>query len=196
MTPRTGTDVTEHAEVRGWSSRRGTTVVEALVTLALLGLVLSITGSVVREVNRIDAHSHLQDQRQRFVLTTLDVLRKDAREAISVDLPATIGTASSKLRLTSLGRQHQANRLDNSVPGNFFLRRPEWLRTVEFEATDGRLLRSVEEDGTTASSVIGAEVRDFSAELVTGSQLRFRFTLGDETNQKTFSGLVCLIVDH
>lgn len=64
--------------------RRGFSLMEALITLALLSIALGTMASLMASMNRIQRNGDEQDQRLTLVLHALEMMRAEVEEAVEI----------------------------------------------------------------------------------------------------------------
>lgn len=130
--------------------RRGVTLTEILVTLALLSLALAILATLMRSASRLILHSERKDAEVRSALAVCQQVRQDLESAISVSAPA-VGATSSTVTLVRMN-PFESNLQYPLLPStSAWSPHPANLQwTVSFSLTGDRVMRSVTPGSGTA----------------------------------------------
>lgn len=144
--------------------RRGFTLFEALLTLFLVGIILLISGSLVREMSLENRRSKDGDQ----VVEAHQALDRCAQALHSqVSTLEPISGSSPRLRVRSWNGETNATRLPLPVPLTAAAWTPQdaaWLMETTFEVSSGTLYCRQRRGATTLDIRLLGNLEDFRAE--------------------------------
>ncbi len=158
----------------------GFSLVEALVTLFLVGLVLLSIGGIASEYSRLSRFQDSKDERSQAIQMGIERLRAEARESIAVSSPAPGSSALvsqfSFTKLSPTGRLGSPPLTPGSVWQVFS---PSDQIQVDY-FTDARgLVRRETVGGTPLETPLTSVVEGFAVSYIQNNRsLEFRFSLG------------------
>lgn len=167
--------------------RRAFSLMEALVTMALVGLVLALFTSLLK---MLTSSSHSMDTRDQLVTGTLAGLERmgrDLKMGVAWTTPAVSDTSlQTTLEFDVPDYENDATRMPAPVPG--MAATPAWnplspggLRHIRYRVAQGSLLREVQVGASYDSVALAGQVVGLSAQRT--DQQEISLTLSVQTGQ-------------
>ena len=150
--------------------RRGFSLMEALITLALLSIALGAMASLMASMNRLQRSSDEKDQRLVLVMHALEMMRAEVEEAVEI-LPApsdryqfrkidpttdTLLQSPPNAQIRLVYQMDAPGALDRYA--NWDARRSLDLVTVTYQTVNGNLVRNSDSSAVLCEGVSGFRV--------------------------------------
>ena len=163
---------------------RAFTLVEALVTLALIGIVLLVFGQLVATMSRHSRSLDSKDELTAGTLTALERMRRDVRMGVAWNTPAVSDTGlQTTLEFDIPDYENQAVRLPPYTPGT--LATPAWnplaagsLIHVRYRVDQTRLLREVLVSGAFEATPLAYGVAGLSVRRTARAEMTVTLSVG------------------
>ncbi|MFN8609354.1 MAG: hypothetical protein U0931_17580 [Vulcanimicrobiota bacterium] len=177
--------------------KRGTTLVEAMVTLGLTAVVLVLFGEILQLQMRHSRRLDARDQAVDAGLAALDRVARECRMAVSWTRPARADHGPhSGLEMDIPDADQDARRLPRPMPETPQL--PLWdplargsLLHLRYQLHNQTLLRQAQlEDGQYQSVPICQQVREFRVQRGGGGQLQLTLLVEVEEGRQHLASLV------
>jgi prepilin-type N-terminal cleavage/methylation domain-containing protein len=148
--------------------RRGVSLAELLLTLALMSVAMAILASLFRAAARSMMHTEQKDVQVRGAISGVQHVRQDLESAINITTPAAGASADTlaMVRLTPFA--HNYGTLPLLAAGSLWQPHPNAYRwTVGYSLSGGALIRDVQPQGGSAfQSTVAEQLSGFSCALL------------------------------
>ncbi|MGE0489589.1 MAG: type II secretion system protein [Vulcanimicrobiota bacterium] len=154
---------------------RGFSLLEAMVTMLLVGIVFAIAATVITSYSRAVNQLGLKDAQLQSIMVGMDRMRSEVEGAFSVSSPPAVGSASS---LTfQLIDPANTSRFTGTTPWDPFdvlgvAPLNDYAVTVSYSVVSGGLTRRLTyPDGTSSTALVADQVQGLACQYLTTGNL-------------------------
>ena len=162
--------------------RAGFTLVEALIALALLGLVIGLLADTASEYATIILFQEEKDSTAQ-ALAGLEKLTRELETAVVITVPS--GGAPTDWVEFEIVDSDSPDRA--SDPKNWTPWRPSDRVTVSYSLSDGALLRKATKNGVSTQSIVAPKVDGLACKLDADRHLEIQISVLEKRKVVTFS---------
>ncbi len=175
----------------GWALPKGLTLIEILVTMALVSLAFAMTATLVRNFSQVSSHLDGKESKQQGALLLLGVCA-ELEEAFEISSPLNVGDTVTELRLKKYASTPA--RLASSTLSPTWT--PDYVLSIRY-FQDGEVLirESTLPDTSVGRSIVAQRLSGFSATRVSRRAIEVRAGFMESKKLETVSTFAYRWVD-